>query len=143
MHGHPAGRNHISEALRGQYNKPRKRKTFVITDYVQVSQAQLRQNSLSERELVENLPPLFCFPNEQPMKSQQVLVWPKISFGFFHNILHGLPWWLSGKESACNCRRPSFNPWIGKIPWRTAWHPTLAFLPGESHEQRSLVAYSP
>lgn len=36
----------------GQYSKPRKRKTFVVTDYVQVSQAQLRQNSLSERELV-------------------------------------------------------------------------------------------
>ena len=37
--GHPARRNHISEALHGQYNEPRKRKTFVFTDYVQVSQA--------------------------------------------------------------------------------------------------------
>ena len=23
-------------------------------------------------------------------------------------------------------------PWVGKIPWRRAWQPTLAFLPGES-----------
>ena len=24
--------------------------------------------------------------------------------------LSGLPWWLSGKESACQCRRHGFNP---------------------------------
>ena len=35
------------------------------------------------------------------------------------------------------------NPWIGKIPWRRKWKPTLVFLPGESHGQRSLAAYSP
>jgi len=28
----------------------------------------------------------------------------------------GLPWWLSGKEPACQCRRRGFNPWSGKIP---------------------------
>ena len=22
------------------------------------------------------------------------------------------------RESACQCRRPGFNPWFGKIPWR-------------------------
>ena len=26
-------------------------------------------------------------------------------------------------------------------PWRREWQPTLVFLPGESHEQRSLVGY--
>ena len=41
------------------------------------------------------------------------------------------------------CRRPRFNPWIGKIPWRRPWQPTPVFLPGESHEQRSLAGYSP
>ena len=30
-----------------------------------------------------------------------------------------------------------------KIPWRRKWQPTPVFLPGESHGQRSLVAYSP
>ena len=25
-----------------------------------------------------------------------------------------------------------FDPWVRKIPWRRAWQPTLAFLPGES-----------
>ena len=28
-----------------------------------------------------------------------------------------LPWWLSAKEPPCQCRRHSFNPWVGKIPW--------------------------
>ena len=26
--------------------------------------------------------------------------------------------WLSGKESACQCRKWGFHPWVGKIPWR-------------------------
>ena len=29
-------------------------------------------------------------------------------------------------------KRCRFNPWVGKIPWRTAWQPTPVFLPGES-----------
>ena len=36
-----------------------------------------------------------------------------------------------------------FDPWVGKIPWRRAWEPTLVFLLGESHGQKSLVGYSP
>ena len=28
-------------------------------------------------------------------------------------------------------------------PWRREWQPTLVFLPGELHGQRSLVGYSP
>ena len=49
----------------------------------------------------------------------------------FFNPKEGLPWWLSDKESACQCRRYRFNPWVGKIPWRMAWQPTPVFLPGE------------
>ena len=41
------------------------------------------------------------------------------------------------------CRRPGFNPWVRKIPWRRKWQPTPVFLPGESHWQRSLESYSP
>ena len=28
----------------------------------------------------------------------------------------GLPLWLSGNESACQCRRHQFDPWFRKIP---------------------------
>ena len=53
-----------------------------------------------------------------------------------------LPRWLSGKEPTCQYtihRRFRFDPWVGKTPWRRKWQPTLGFLPGESHGQRSLV----
>ena len=43
----------------------------------------------------------------------------------------GLPWRLS-KESACQCGRPRFDPWSGKIPWRRKWQPTPVFLPMRS-----------
>ena len=33
----------------------------------------------------------------------------------------GLLWWLSGKESTCQFRRPRFHPRVRKIPWRRKW----------------------
>ena len=38
-------------------------------------------------------------------------------------------------------RRPGFNPWVGKIPWKREWIPTPVFWPGEFHRQRSLAGY--
>ena len=35
------------------------------------------------------------------------------------------------------------DAWVGKIPWRRKWQPTLVFLPGKSHGQRSLLGYRP
>ena len=32
------------------------------------------------------------------------------------NLLSGLPWELSGKESTCRCRGRTFDPWSGKTP---------------------------
>ena len=29
----------------------------------------------------------------------------------------------SGKESTYQCRKHTFHPWIGKIPWKRAWNP--------------------
>ena len=55
----------------------------------------------------------------------------------------GFPGNSDGKEFFQECRRPRFDPWVGKIPWRMEWQPTPVFLPGESHGQRSLVGYSP
>ena len=45
-------------------------------------------------------------------------------FLFLH-VEHGLPWWLSGKESTCNAGAAGLIPGL------------------ESHEQRSLAGYSP
>ena len=56
---------------------------------------------------------------------------------------HGLSRWLSGKESAYQCRRHRFDPWVVKIPWRRKWHPTPVFLPEKSQGQRSLIGCGP
>ena len=40
-------------------------------------------------------------------------------------------------------RRPEFDPWVRKIPWRREWQPTPVFLSGEFHGQRSLAGHSP
>ena len=50
----------------------------------------------------------------------------------------------SDSKSIClQCRRPRFDPWVVKIPWRGKWQPTPVFLPGKSHGQKSLASYSP
>ena len=45
--------------------------------------------------------------------------------------------------NARDIKRCRFDPWIGRIPRRREWQSTPAFLPGESHGQRSLVNSSP
>ena len=47
------------------------------------------------------------------------------------------------EDATGQSRRPCFDPWVWKIPWRREWLPTLVFLPGESNGQRSLVDYNP
>ena len=51
----------------------------------------------------------------------------------WHKRTYGFPGGASGKEPTCQCRghkRPGFDPWVGKIPWKRAWQPTPVFLPG-------------
>ena len=51
-----------------------------------------------------------------------------------------------GKELTCQCRRrrrPGFDPWVWKIPWRRKWQPIPVFLLGKFHRQRRLAGYSP
>ena len=47
------------------------------------------------------------------------------------------------KKKSLQCKRPGLNLRVRKIPWRREWLPTLVFLPGEFHGQRSLVGFSP
>ena len=68
------------------------------------------------------------------------------STGILLPLTPGLLRWLSGKESAYQCRRCGrwgFNSWVGKISWRRKWEPAPVFLPEKSHGPRSLVGYSP
>ena len=45
----------------------------------------------------------------------------------------GLPLWLSWSRIHLQCRRPWFDPWVGKIPWRRERLPAPVFWPGEFH----------
>ena len=49
---------------------------------------------------------------------------------------------LSQWRVSLHCRRPGFDPWAWKIPWRRKWQSTPVFLPGKSHGQRGLAGYS-
>ena len=61
-----------------------------------------------------------------------------------HTQSSGLSEWLSGEESACQCRRRRrlwCDPWVQKIPWSRQWQPIPVFLAGKSRGQRGLAGY--
>ena len=45
----------------------------------------------------------------------------------------GLPWWLRRWSICLQCRRPGFDPWVGKIPWRRSIieYYSVQYLPGK------------
>ena len=59
----------------------------------------------------------------------------------YESRFKGLPRWLSGEESASQCRRLGFDPWAGKTHWRRKWQPTPVLLSEKSHGQRSPLNY--
>ena len=78
-------------------------------------------------------------------KKFRYLLLPKIFICMAYSY-YGLPWWLTNKEIACQCRRCGLDPWIGKISWSRKWQPIFfppVLLPGKSHRQRIVVGYSP
>ena len=47
------------------------------------------------------------------------------------------------QETAFQCRRLRFDPWVRNIPGEENGNPLQYSLPGKSHGQRSLAGYSP
>ena len=90
-------------------------------------------------ESQEECSPFFSFSSSQ---------YSIISLRYYNNCRNSiqsirLSQWLSGEESAYQCRICAFDPWSWKIPWRRKWQPTPVFLSANPHGQCSLVDYSP
>ena len=68
----------------------------------------------------------FLFEKFFPTLMLSSVFWKVFGFAF--------PSGSAGKESALQCRRPGFEPWVGNIPWRRERLPTPVFWPGEFHE---------
>ena len=69
---------------------------------------------------------------------------PSAWFGTaWSEMIFGFPWWLRRYRICLQCRKPGFDHWVGKIPWRKEQLPTPVFWPGEFHGQRNLAGYSP
>ena len=64
-------------------------------------------------------------------------------FHLLSAMIKGFPGGSVSEDPACQCRRPRFDPWVEKILWRRKWQPTVEFLPGKSHGQRSRAGHSP
>ena len=45
------------------------------------------------------------------------------------------------KNPPTNARDTGSVPGLRRFPWRRKWQPTPVFLPGKSHEQKSLEGY--
>ena len=82
------------------------------------------------------------FPSPCSLDSKVIVTPPYMCLFNFYNPLIGLPWWLRQQNVCLQCKRPGFDPWVGKIPWRMKWQPTPVLLLGKSHGQRSLIGYS-
>ena len=73
--------------------------------------------------------------NETENTKQRIWLWAPGRLGF--------PGGSDSKESACQCRKPRFNPWVRKICWRKKRQPNPVFLPGEFNGPRRPAGYSP
>ena len=128
-----------------------------VTPWTTAHQASLSiTNSWSLPKLmsIESMIPsnrlILCHPLFLPTHSKSIIYLKHYVLSTVYQIwtfslfLKGLPSWLIGKEPTCQCRRcrrHKFYFCVRKICWRRKWQPTLLFLPGKSHGQKSLAGY--
>ena len=70
--------------------------------------------------------PVNCHPSPKMEVPQGQKCW-LISFSFFvqgNQNEWSFPGSSDGKRICLQCRRPGFDPWIKKIPWKREWLPT-------------------
>ena len=79
---------------------------------------------------------MFSFPPTKAIKDS-INEYALSSFSIYWVCIKwtvlGLLRWFSGKESAYQCRRRRFDPWVRKIPWHRKWQPPPVFLAEKFH----------
>ena len=77
-------------------------------------------------------PIVWCFPRLSSSFQAYLLLW-RVDYLQLGTILYVWASLVAQTEGIrLQCRRPRFDPWVGKIAWRRKWQPTLGVLPGES-----------
>ena len=80
--------------------------------------------------------PVFSFGESETLVSSRRRFWqaPRNLFGWVLQASQVVQW----QRIHLPCRRPRFDSWVGKIPWRRDWLPIPVFLPGESPQTEEL-----
>ena len=59
------------------------------------------------------------------MQAQQLFTqFLHCTYNYLHSVYIDFPGGSDGKVFIYNARRPGFEPWVGKIPWRRKWQST-------------------
>ena len=82
-------------------------------------------------------------PDRRVINTSDTYFFKQILFSIMVYCTSQVAQWLIIRLPMQVLRRPRFDLWIGKIPWKKKWQPIAVFLPGKPHGQRSLVGYSP
>ena len=87
------------------------------------------RNTCLKTQVLRHPMPVFlkqekkCYSQKTPASRSLALLHEVVLWAGYLNFL-GFPGGSVGIESSCQCRRPGFNPWVGKIPWRRKWQHT-------------------
>ena len=73
-----------------------------------------------------------CRICDQSVLASECYFWMILWVRHLLEDLMGFPGGSTCKESACQCRRRGYDPWVRKICRIRKWQPTPVFLPGES-----------
>ena len=91
-----------------------------------------------------------CSPWDRKVRHDLVTEQQHLYMGCYLALIRNEVAWLPQELLVKNpptmqetCRRHGFDFCVRKIPLRRKWLATLVFLPGKSHGQKSVVAYSP
>ena len=71
-----------------------------------------------------------------------ILTFKVIWYIQYSTVQTGLPWWLRGKESTCQCRDAGLIPRLGRFPGRGNGNPLQYFCLGNPMDKGAWLGYS-